>query len=191
MRITSRPDASRARLLAVLLACVAFAAFVCNVQRKSHAAAPPANCAAPGLQVVSDPANDQLGNQAAQNQQQDILGVSFAEEYDSFGRGMLVVTMKVSALDPNGLPRNGEWLTYFNATAPDNTTTTYFVSADTNESAQIAYNYGFIDPTTGSNTTNASADSGSVSAASKTVTRDRHAAASGSSRISSTSRPRD
>src|SRR5438270_7094515 len=173
MRATSTSFVSRTRILAVLLAFAGFSVFVCNVRWASHAAslaAPPANCAAPGVQVVSDPANDQLGNQAAQNQQQDILGVSLAEEYDSFGRGTLVATMNVSALDPNNLQRNGEWLTYFTATHADNTTTTYFVSADTNEQGQIAYDYGFVDPTSGSNTTNGSADGGSLSAASKTLT---------------------
>jgi hypothetical protein len=173
MRATTPSFVRRTRVLAVLLAVAGFAVFAVKVQWASHAAAlaaPPANCAAPGVRVVSDPANDQLGNQAAQNQQQDILGVSLAEEYDSFGRGTLVATMNVSALDPNNLQRNGEWLTYFTATHADNTTTIYFVSADTNEQGQIAYDYGFVDPTSGSNTTNGSADGGSLSAASKTLT---------------------
>ncbi|MFN2455015.1 MAG: PKD domain-containing protein [Pyrinomonadaceae bacterium] len=131
------------------------------------------SCTLPGITVVTDPANDQTGAPNA-NQQQDIRAIQLAEQYPG-GSGQLVVTMTVSALDSNTLPPNGNWRTSFNATHADGTTTTYFVSVNTNSSSNptgTSFNYGFVD-TTGANAisrTVGSADGGSLNPANKTLT---------------------
>src|SRR5204862_182230 len=76
--------------------------------------------------------------------------------------------------DPTTMPPNGTWRTSFSAAHADGTTTTYFVSVDTNSSsnpAGVSYNYGFLD-TTGASAINRSvggADGGSLDPAAKTL----------------------
>jgi hypothetical protein len=120
-----------------------------------------------------DPANDQVGNQAMANQQLDIRSVSIAEQYPG-GVGKLVFTMNVSQLTPAALPPNANWRTYFTVRTPNNTTTTYFVTAGTNTTANptgIAFQYGFVDVTTNNlNRTVGLADGGSVDGTNQTLT---------------------
>ncbi len=115
------------------------------------------NCAAPGVEVVNDPASDQ---NPAGTAQLDIVRVSFAEPAQDDGSDRLVVTMKMSQLDPAALPLNAVWTTFFNVG-----TTTYFVAATTTDPSApggVSYEYGHIDPTTGIVTTDGSADSGQL-----------------------------
>ncbi|HEX8474157.1 MAG TPA: discoidin domain-containing protein [Pyrinomonadaceae bacterium] len=174
MKTTLRRQSAtrRVRTVASFVVLVAVIVSVLSAHWSSDAAAPvaaPANCTAPGIQIATDPAGDQFGAQPlGQNGQQDLVAVSIAEEYDFAGRGTLVATMKVSQLDPNALPRNANWVTFFTARHADNTTTEYFVSADTNETGAISYNYGHVDGS--NNVTNGTADNGTLSAAGKTLT---------------------
>ncbi len=120
-------------------------------------------CIPPGVQVVTDPAND---NAAPGQGDQDILAVSFAEPAQVDGSDRLYITMTVRGpLDPDNLPLNGRWRTHFKHGA-----TTWFVTVSTSDPtapgppAGVAYEYGQIDPLTGSNSTLGNADGGSVNA---------------------------
>ncbi|HEV3469007.1 MAG TPA: discoidin domain-containing protein, partial [Pyrinomonadaceae bacterium] len=155
-----------ARTLLSLLAAAATAAAVIGAGASAAPADPPPNCAAPGVEVSGDATGDQLGAPTA-NQQQDLVSVSLAEEYDPQAGGKLVATIKLAALDPNTLPRNGNWYAFFTARHADNSETAYFVSAATNELGQIAYSYGHVNGTT--NVGNGAADSGVVSAGSRAI----------------------
>ncbi|HEY0384546.1 MAG TPA: sialidase family protein, partial [Pyrinomonadaceae bacterium] len=132
----------------------------------------PPNCTVPGLQVVQDVAGDQTGAPAA-NQALDARAVSIAEQYPATNSGKMIVTMKVQALDPANLPPNATWQANFDVRFPDNTTTTYFVTAATNSlnnPTGISYNFGFHDTATDFDTTVETAESGSLDAQTATLT---------------------
>lgn len=131
----------------------------------------PPQCSAPGVTVATDAAGDQTGGAA--NTQMDILKIQMAESYAN--GGVLSVTMTTSALDTATMPPNGTWRTSFNAAHADNSTTTYFVSVNTNSASNptgISFNYGFVDTTGASpiSRTVGSADGGSLDTAKKTLT---------------------
>lgn len=119
--------------------------------------APVQNCTLPGVEVVTDPAGDQ---NPAGTAQMDIVKVYFAEPAQDDGGEKLVVTMKMTDLNPAALPVNGVWSTFFNVGA-----TTYFVAATTTDPSApggVSYEYGLIDPTTGVVTTQGTAESGEL-----------------------------
>ncbi|HEY6230718.1 MAG TPA: hypothetical protein VIW64_05615, partial [Pyrinomonadaceae bacterium] len=114
------------------------------------------SCVLPGITVVTDAANDQSAAGAAD---QDLLSVSFAEPPDPVG-DRLYVTMKVRGpVNPAALPPNTTWRTHFKHGA-----ITWFVTVYSDQSSVVNYEYGQIDPTTGSNSTLGSADDGLVTA---------------------------
>src|SRR6266478_6366384 len=107
------------RVLAALLlgsagACLAIYTFASPLAPND-----PPSCAAPGTLITSDPAGDQNGAPAA-NQQLDIQSISIAEPCFAGGVNKFVFTMKVANL--SSLPANGHWKIRFLAAA-----TTYFV----------------------------------------------------------------
>ena len=99
------------------------------------------NCTAPGVLVVSDPANDQLGNQAGQNQQLDFNAIYFAElGTDSH---VLTVTMKVANLNGTLTP-NATWQVYLNVQDTTGTLRTIFVNMNTTDNPpNAAFNFGY------------------------------------------------
>jgi hypothetical protein len=102
-----------------------------------------------------------------------VLAASIAEQYPASG-GQLVVTMKVSALDPSTMTPNASWTTFFDAQHADGSKTTYFVSVTQNSLSNptgTAFTYGFTDTTGASpiNRTVATADGGVLSATNKTL----------------------
>jgi hypothetical protein len=114
------------------------------------------SCVLPGITVVTDAANDQSAAGAAD---QDLLSVSFAEPVDPIG-DRLYVTMKVRGpVNPAALPPNTTWRTHFKHGA-----ITWFVTVYSDQSSVVNFEYGQIDPTTGSNSTLGTADDGLVTA---------------------------
>ncbi len=91
-----------------------------------------ANCSAPGIQVLADPAGDH--NAAAGTSKQDVLSVSIAEPGSL--SSTLVFTMKVADLSAP-LPINAFWKIYFNVGA-----TVHFVEMSTDELGVVSYNEG-------------------------------------------------
>src|SRR6266404_1429452 len=139
------------RVLAALLlgsagACLAIYTFASTLAPND-----PPSCAAPGTLITSDPAGDQNGAPAA-NQQLDIQSISIAEPCFAGGVNKFVFTMKVANL--SSLPANGHWKIRFLAAA-----TTYFVEMTTDQSASVSYGYGNVGTTT---TTLGTADDGTT-----------------------------
>jgi hypothetical protein len=99
------------------------------------------NCTSPGVLVLSDPANDQVGNQAGQNQQLDFTAVYFAElGTDS---NTLTVTMKVQNLSGT-LALNATWQVYMNVNDTNGTLRTIFVNMNTTDNPpNAAFNFGY------------------------------------------------
>ncbi len=119
-------------------------------------------CVVPGVSVATDPAGD--ATPAGASPQQDITEVFIAEPGQSDGVPKLVTTVKVAALTPATLPPNGNWRVYFKVGA-----VTYFTTVFNDPNTGVRYEYGNIDPVTGSNSTIGGADGGSISAADKTL----------------------
>jgi hypothetical protein len=118
-------------------------------------------CVAPGVSVSTDPAGDATPPSATQ---QDITEVFIAEPGQSDGVPKLVTTIKVATLDPATLPPNGNWRVYFKVG-----TVTYFTTVFNDPATGVRYEYGHIDPVTGSNSTLGGADGGSISGPNKTL----------------------
>ena len=99
------------------------------------------NCTSPGVLVLSDPANDQLGNQGGQNQQLDFTAIYFAElGTDSH---TLTVTMKVQNLSGTLTP-NATWQVYLNVNDTTGTLRTIFVNMNTTDNPpNAAFNFGY------------------------------------------------
>ena len=130
-----------------LLASVAAMVIVPKAIATRSAASPTAesSCILPGITVVTDAANDQNAAGAAD---QDLVSISFAEPPDPIG-DRLYVTMKVQGpVNPAALPPNTTWRTYFKHGG-----ITWFVTVYSDQSSAVAYQYGQIDLTTGSNST--------------------------------------
>ncbi len=158
-------------LVLISLCVSAMIAVVVSAANPAGAPAPmfaplvaPPNCTPPGVQVISDPAGDQTGAPLT-NQQLDARAVSIAEQYADYSTpGKLIITMKVQTLDPANLPPNSTWQTNFDVKFPDNSTTTYFVTAANNSANNptgISFNFGFHDVATDIDTTTEAADAAS------------------------------
>jgi hypothetical protein len=99
------------------------------------------NCSLPGVHVLSDPANDQLGNQAGQNQQLDFTAIYFAEL--GTDTHTLTVTMKVQNLNGTLTP-NATWQVYMNVQDTTGTLRTIFVNMNTTDNPpNAAFNFGY------------------------------------------------
>jgi hypothetical protein len=99
------------------------------------------NCTSPGIQVLSDPANDQVGNQAGQNQQLDFTAIYFAEL--GADTHTLTVTMKVQNLSGTLTP-NATWQVYMNVNDTNGTLRTIFVNMNTTDNPpNAAFNFGY------------------------------------------------
>ena len=127
---------------AALIFAVALAA---TLTMSGAARVEPASCTAPGTTVVTDPAGDQTGGPAA-NQALDLISVSVAEpaaSADETGAlvNKLIFTIKVSNLST--VPANGVWQARFTLGS-----TTYYVSAKSDNNAALTYEYGTITGTT-------------------------------------------
>jgi len=146
------------RSLLVFLTLVVISVLAFNAQAaKKRKSAPPApvaspsapavntaslpNCTSPGVLVLSDPGNDQLGNQAGQNQQLDFTAIYFAElGTDSH---TLTVTMKVQNLSGTLTP-NATWQVYLNVQDTTGTLRTIFVNMNTTDNPpNAAFNFGY------------------------------------------------
>src|ERR1700730_1930723 len=107
----------------------------------NSALADPMSCTAPGTLIISDPAGDQNGAPAA-NQQFDIQSVSIAEPCLASGVDSLVVTIKVANL--SSIPANGHWkVTFVPPTLPA-MVTAYFVEMTSDQNGSISYGYGTV-----------------------------------------------
>ena len=122
---------------------------------------PSKSCTMPGASVAVDAANDQA---AQGNGQHDILEVFVAEPLQNDNVDRLVFTMKMRELNPDSLPASTSWRTYFYL----NGNARYFVSVDTGAvGGAPTFQYGTAN---GSDVVQGTADSGSLSAADKTLT---------------------
>ncbi|HST30819.1 MAG TPA: hypothetical protein VLK27_08280 [Chthoniobacterales bacterium] len=100
------------------------------------------NCTLPGVQVLTDPANDQNGNQVGgPTQQLDLLGVYFAEL--GTDTNAITVTIKVQNLTGTLFP-NGTWQVYMNVKDTTGTLRTIFVNMNTTDNPpSAAFNFGY------------------------------------------------
>lgn len=105
-------------------------------------AALPANCTLPGVQVVSDPQNDQNGSQVGgPTQQLDILGVYFAEP--GTDTNAITITLKVQNLSGTLMP-NATWQVNMNVRDTGGTLRTIFVNMNTTDNPpNAAFNFGY------------------------------------------------
>src|SRR4051812_17420410 len=105
----------------------------------------PPTCTPPGTLVASDPAGDQTGAPAA-NQQLDILSVSIAEPCFADNVNKLVFTLKVS--DLTTVPPNGHWKVEFAPPTLPAGITAYFVEMLSDQDGNVSYEYGTVGTTT-------------------------------------------
>src|SRR5690242_8451670 len=100
------------------------------------------NCTLPGVQVLTDPANDQNANQVGgPTQQLDLLAVHFAEL--GTDTNALTVTIKVQNLSGTLFP-NGTWQVYMNVKDTSGTLRTIFVNMNTTDNPpNAAFNFGY------------------------------------------------
>ena len=132
------------------IATIAFAASARkggNVIRRidpiTSAAGP--QCTAPGVEVQSDPANDQLANQGNANQQLDLRTVHIAEPFVSAADHSIVFTLKVANLT-GGPQASSNWAVYMQVKASNGTTQTIFFDMNTIDTpGVVGYNYGYTD----------------------------------------------
>ena len=105
-------------------------------------------CTLPGVQVLSDPANDQVGNQAGANQQLDLLGVYVAEL--GCEPNTLRFTIKVQNMNSTPMP-NAQWEVYMNVNDTHGNPRRILFEMDTtdNPTGAVNFNYGYTDPTAG------------------------------------------
>ena len=107
-------------------------------------------CTTPGVTVVIDPAGDNTTTAA----QRDIRSVNFAELYDpASARNKLYITIKGGSFAPlNTPPPSSRWTVYFTRPNGNGTTTEWFVSMVTDDTASPGtpvYRYGHTEPGTG------------------------------------------
>ena len=119
---------------------------VCAIGSTMLASGP--QCSLPGVQLQTNPPNQQVGNQAGLNQQLDFLGL-YAAELGS-ETNTLTLTMKVETLS-NPPMQNGIWIVYMNVKDTLGTARTIFFEMDTtdNPTGAVNFNYGYTDPTQG------------------------------------------
>jgi hypothetical protein len=107
-------------------------------------------CTTPGVTVLSDPSGDNTTGAA----QRDIRTVHFAELYDpASARNRLYITIKGGSFAPLGTPPpSSRWTVYFTRPNDNGTTTEWFVSMVTDDTASPGtpvYRYGHTEPGTG------------------------------------------
>lgn len=107
-------------------------------------------CTTPGVTVLSDPSGDNTTGAA----QRDIRSVSFAELYDpASARNKLYITIKAGSFAPlNTPPPLSRYTVYFTRPNGNGTTTEWFVSMVTDDTASPGtpvYRYGHTEPGTG------------------------------------------
>jgi hypothetical protein len=107
-------------------------------------------CTTPGVTVLADPSGDNTTGAA----QRDIRSVSFAELYDpASARNKLYITMKAGSFAPlNTPPPSSRWTVYFTRPNANGTTTEWYVSMVTDDTASPGtpvYRYGHTEPGTG------------------------------------------
>ncbi|MDQ6625122.1 MAG: glycoside hydrolase, partial [Verrucomicrobiota bacterium] len=113
-------------------------------------------CTSPGTLVVTDPAGDQTGAPAA-NQQFDIQSVSIAEPCAGDpATNYLTFTMKVANL--SSIPPNGHWTIRFAPPTLPASVTAYYVEMASDQNGNVSFGYGTVGTTT---TPGGTADSGS------------------------------
>ena len=118
----------------------------------------PLTCSPPGTLIISDPAGDQTGGPAA-NQQFDITSVSIAEPCVGDGStDKLAFTIKVANL--SSVPANGHWKVQFAPPTLPSGVTAFFVEMTTDQNANVTYSYGTVGTTS---TTVGTADDGTNS----------------------------
>jgi hypothetical protein len=120
-------------------------------------------CTIPGISLTTDPTGDtgtgSVGTVPG-TPAQDITEILVAEPNQGGGINRLAFTMKVA--DLTTVPTGGVWRVFFNVGS-----TGYWVGAVNDPVAGLLYTYGTTGTTT---TTLGNADSGSISAANKTIT---------------------
>jgi hypothetical protein len=135
---------------------------VCTVAAEYCAGAPEPRgnyCDNPGYRVVDDAPNDAGGNFGSL--QTDILKIYVAEPHRADNVEKITFTIRVAALNPDSLPLNTIWRAFY--TVPTVPETTYFVSMSTCRPTQIpSFDFGFTNPTTGTQTGLGTADEGEV-----------------------------
>jgi PKD repeat protein len=104
-------------------------------------------CVYPYLTMQTDPIGDQTGGPTV-NMQEDITRVGIGEPFNSCGDKSITFFMKVQNLSP-AVPPGAAWMINFKTLDATNTLRTVYVQMDTQTSGTPAFNYGFIDPTTG------------------------------------------
>jgi hypothetical protein len=107
-------------------------------------------CTTPGVTVVTDASGDNTTRIA----QRDIRSVSFAELYDpASARNKLYITIKGGSFAPLNIPPPlSRWTVYFTRSNGNGTTTEWFVSMSTDDTASLGtpvYRYGHTEPGTG------------------------------------------
>ncbi|HEY4285137.1 MAG TPA: hypothetical protein VGM62_18890, partial [Chthoniobacterales bacterium] len=119
-------------------------------------------CSLPGVQVVSDPANDQNGNQVGgPTQQLDITDIYFAElGTDTHTHS---ITMKVQNLTGTLIP-NATWQVNMNVADTNGTLRTIFVNMNTTDNPpNAAFNFGYNSTLGGSGNDTSQGTAGVVS----------------------------
>ena len=105
-------------------------------------------CVYPYRTLVTDAAGDQTGGPTA-NTQLDIQKVSMGEPFTTCTDKSLTFLMKVANLSP-APPPEAAWRFHANAIINGGPAQRdWYVQMDTQTSATPAFNYGFVDPTTG------------------------------------------
>ena len=120
------------------------------------------NCSLPGIQVLTDPANDQNGSQVGgPTQQLDLLGVYFAEL--GTDTNAITVTIKVQNLNGTLFP-NGTWQVYMNVKDTTGTLRTIFVNMNTTDNPpNAAFNFGYNSSLNGTGNDTSQGTAGVVS----------------------------
>ena len=134
----------------------------CNVVAEYCSGAPEprgSHCLLPGYRVVDDAPNDAGGTFGSP--QTDILKMFVAEPERTDLIEKITFTMRMASLRPDSLPLNVVWRAFF--TVPTTPETTYFVSMTTCNPTQIPrFDFGFTNPTTGTQSGLGTADGGDV-----------------------------
>ncbi|GAC1550367.1 MAG: hypothetical protein NVS2B7_26450 [Herpetosiphon sp.] len=116
-------------------------------------------CTLPGVLIVTDPAGDQVG--APANQDLDIRSIHIAEPFFPDGSKKLVFTMQVT--DLSTIQPNRQWKVIWNYGVGPR----YYVSMNSDSTAQVSYDYGTLSDTGAVPTTSGPPDSGTYTPSGK------------------------